>query len=516
MRIISIRIIRDITVHGLRVFFCFILLLSPPGFLFSQTSYNIRHYTNENGLPAIGVTGIQLDKANGFLWIGTQGGLVRFDGRNFTNFGLVKGGAVASRITLMTQNRQGIIYCEDDNFSVFRIRSNKPEFVTTDTFFVVPASIRDKVPADIAASRIVDRVRHHADSLFPEWIVFHDEVDDFNSFSFVYAQDAYHYDGQYDTLLKFSGFKQLFKADGHVYFEKPGHEVWEYDRALRTLVPVSLSGMPALSAGEKEIPGIMWKPGMKEPLLVNGSDIWKVRRAGKSLIAEPLCMECYPRGSYITCMQVWEEEGLIFMSSEVNGLYVTRYPFIKTILGNPGSNAAKVEYAQAEIVPGVVVTACGTAFSTKGELLPAPSDFPRNNIFLAKTGDYWYSSNDTIFHVYPGQQRKTLTALHDNSIRTVFAESNNRLYAISNYTIGEITNDRFRLLYQLPRTVLKNDLDPTDAIEWTPGTIAIATEKLVLFNTKKATLDTVHIPGLTTKVRSFLRYKDYFLIGTYG
>lgn len=516
MRIIPIRIMRDIAVHGLRIFFCFILLFSPLGLLFSQTSYNIRHYTNENGLPAIGVTGIQLDKTNGFLWIGTQGGLVRFDGRNFTNFGLVKGGAVASRITLMTQNRQGIIYCEDDNFSVFRIRNNKPEFVTTDTFFVAPAGVRDIVPANIASSRIVDRVRHHADSLLPDWIVFHDKVDDVNSFSFVYAQDAYHYDEQLDTLFRFPGFNQLFKVDDQVYFEKTGHEIWEYDRALKKLVPVSISGMPALAAGEKEMKGVMWKPGMKEPLLVNGSDIWKVRREGKGLVTEPLCMGCYPPGSYITCMQVWAEEGLIFMSSEVNGLYVARYPFIKTILGNPGSNAAKVEYAQAEIDPGVVVTACGTAFSTKGELLPAPSDFPRNNIFLAKTGDYWYSLNDTIFHVYPGQERKTLTALHDNSIRSVFAESNNRLYAISNYSIGEIINDRFRLLYQLPPAVLKNDLDPTDAIEWTPGTIAIATEKLVLFNTENATLDTIHIPGLTTKVRSFLQYKDYFFIGTYG
>ena len=284
MRITSIRIMRDITVFDLRIFLCIIFLQSPLGFLFSQTSYNIRHYTNENGLPAIGVTGIQLDKSNGFLWIGTQGGLVKFDGRNFTNFGLVKGGAVASRITLMTQDRQGIIYCEDANFSVFRIRNNKPEYVTTDTFFVAPAGIRDIVPANIAASRIVDRVRSQADSLLPEWIAFHDKLDDFNSFSFVYAEDAYHYDDQLDTLFKFPGFKQLFKVDDRVYFEKTGYEIWEYDRALRKLVQVSISGMPALSAGDKEMTGIMWKPGMKEPLLVDGSDIWKVRREGKMLL----------------------------------------------------------------------------------------------------------------------------------------------------------------------------------------------------------------------------------------
>ena len=43
---------------------------------------NITQYTNENGLPQSSVRDVELDK-NGFLWVATEGGLVRFDGQKF-------------------------------------------------------------------------------------------------------------------------------------------------------------------------------------------------------------------------------------------------------------------------------------------------------------------------------------------------------------------------------------------------------------------------------------------------
>jgi signal transduction histidine kinase/ligand-binding sensor domain-containing protein len=50
--------------------------------LAQSSAYNVTHYTNENGLPQNSVRGIELDK-DGFLWIATEAGLVRFDGQRF-------------------------------------------------------------------------------------------------------------------------------------------------------------------------------------------------------------------------------------------------------------------------------------------------------------------------------------------------------------------------------------------------------------------------------------------------
>jgi signal transduction histidine kinase len=47
-----------------------------------RDNYDIRQYTSENGLPQNSATALLLDK-NDFLWIATQNGLARFDGRRF-------------------------------------------------------------------------------------------------------------------------------------------------------------------------------------------------------------------------------------------------------------------------------------------------------------------------------------------------------------------------------------------------------------------------------------------------
>jgi signal transduction histidine kinase len=52
---------------------------------FSRTdtpNYDVKQYNSENGLPQNSATGLLLDK-NDFLWVTTQNGLVRFDGRRF-------------------------------------------------------------------------------------------------------------------------------------------------------------------------------------------------------------------------------------------------------------------------------------------------------------------------------------------------------------------------------------------------------------------------------------------------
>jgi signal transduction histidine kinase len=46
------------------------------------TDFTVTHYTNENGLPQNSARGLEMDR-NGFLWIATESGLLRFDGQRF-------------------------------------------------------------------------------------------------------------------------------------------------------------------------------------------------------------------------------------------------------------------------------------------------------------------------------------------------------------------------------------------------------------------------------------------------
>jgi signal transduction histidine kinase len=503
----------------------YLLLLSCGANVFGQYNYIVHHYTNENGLPANGVKGIELDKQTGFLWIGTQAGIVRFDGRNFENFASQKNAAVTSRINVMARNQEGTIYCEDDNFSVYRIADNRPQFVMTDTLLMQPFLLRGGNIQIRPVSQIAERLRHHKRSSFlPNWMVFHDETGDPASFTFNYLGHACHYDARNDTLLYFAGdqnFQEVIKLNGHVYFSRENQELWEYNDSLKNMVPVPVEGMPAFDPDAADQPLYIWKPGMKDPLLIYKKDIWKLRLTGNRLWLEPFCSNCVPLRAHIIAVQVWEEKGLIFLGSDINGLYVVRRPFLQSVRPDNAEEAGTAEYVQAEITPGIVTTASGLSFSTRGKLLPRNNKihFHLYNMYKDQRGDHWSHSKDTIIHYYKAGNRYAKLALNDGAHKMVFAETNGRLYVVSDVAIGEIAGDTYRRLYALPYTSdsLKNSFNPDAAIEWQPGILAIAAEKPILFNINKASApDTIHIPGLTAKVRSLLKYGDYLLIGSYG
>lgn len=61
--------------------FIFYLLLTP-GNVQAQNNYTIDHYTGDNGLPQNSIKSITAD-TEGFIWLATEDGLTRFDGRSF-------------------------------------------------------------------------------------------------------------------------------------------------------------------------------------------------------------------------------------------------------------------------------------------------------------------------------------------------------------------------------------------------------------------------------------------------
>lgn len=486
---------------------------------FCQTNYIIHHYTNENGLPANGIKGIELDKKTGFLWIGTQAGIVRFDGKNFTDFSSIKNPLVASRITFIARNREGTIYSEDDNFSVYRITHSKPEFVGPDTLLMDPVLLRiDSSPVIMS-----ERLKHHQRfSFLPNTVLFDDDIGDSSSFTFLYFGHPSHYNATKDTLLYFKDqFQQLFKLNGTVYFTRESLDVWKYDDEQMKLIPVPVKGMPGWNKAGNGKPRFVWKPGMSEPLLIYKGNIWKLQQLDSALYLQPWCQECCPSDPHILDAQIWEEHGIIFLASEKNGLYVIRNSFLRTVRTDTIVEAGRAEYAQAEITPGMITTGYGLTFSTQGKLSYRKDgmQFHPWVIYRDRHGDHWFHSKDTIIHLHKKDNSYTRMPIGSGTDKMIFAEMQNRLYVITELVIAEITNDQYRQLYLLPYrpNVRKNALNPDAAIEWEPGVLAIAAENLILFNTeKRAPPDTIPIPGLTAKVRTLLKYKDYLLIGTYG
>jgi signal transduction histidine kinase len=492
--------------------------------IYSQdSSYIIQHFTNENGLPVNGVTAIELDKTTGFLWVGTHAGLLRFDGTNFKNFNSGTYAAAVSRINVIVKNKKGVIYYEDNNSSIYRIVNNRPEFVMTDSLISPTFFGRDDISYGRPVNQIIKNILHNDSSSFrPYKVVFHEKQGDTTGFSLVQSRHAYHYSITEDSLFDFPGIEDLFELGGAAYFIDLNLHLWEYSDSLKKLTTVPVKGMPGSNTKDGENPQFLWKPGMKEPLVIINKDIWKLQRSGNSLSLVSVCRECCPQNAHIVTAQTWNEQEIIFLGSDINGLYVIRKPFVRSVGVKANVEAVVAEYAQAEITPGVITTGSGLSFSTQGNLLYGErkiQSYPYT-AFKDKRGDHWFHSGDTVIRLRAKDGH--LTKIADQNLRSlklIFAETQDRIFVISDIAIGEITGDRYKLLYRFsyPSNAIKNFLNPDAAIELKPGTLAIAAEKLVLFNVeRKEVVDTVLIPGLTTKVRALLKHGNYLLIGTYG
>ena len=71
-------------------------------------SLNVHHYGVSDGLPQTQVRAIHQD-ATGFLWVGTYGGLGRYDGRAFTAFTTAEG-LTSNNISAISSTRDGTIW----------------------------------------------------------------------------------------------------------------------------------------------------------------------------------------------------------------------------------------------------------------------------------------------------------------------------------------------------------------------------------------------------------------------
>jgi len=101
--------------------------------LADRNNYDIKQYNSENGLPQNSATGLLLDK-NNFLWITTQNGLVRFDGRRFRIYDKSNTPAIRSnRFSVIAESSQKEVLL-GSSFDPSEIYKVGPDYkVVTDT-----------------------------------------------------------------------------------------------------------------------------------------------------------------------------------------------------------------------------------------------------------------------------------------------------------------------------------------------------------------------------------------------
>lgn len=98
-----------------------ILSLWIPGYLSGQ-NYFTRNFTMQNGMPSNSVRSLLTD-SDGFLWIGTDAGLCRFDGENFRIFSS-EDGFIGNKIWSITEDESQNLWFGDYGGGLWRYDGN--------------------------------------------------------------------------------------------------------------------------------------------------------------------------------------------------------------------------------------------------------------------------------------------------------------------------------------------------------------------------------------------------------
>ncbi|MCC7301787.1 MAG: SpoIIE family protein phosphatase [Bacteroidia bacterium] len=101
----------------MRLFGSYLLLLFFTSLCFAQT-YSFTNYTVQDGLAQSNILGLVQDK-NGYLWMGTESGVSRFDGKTFLNY-TADEGLAENNISSMLMDRSGAIWYGHNTGSITR------------------------------------------------------------------------------------------------------------------------------------------------------------------------------------------------------------------------------------------------------------------------------------------------------------------------------------------------------------------------------------------------------------
>jgi signal transduction histidine kinase/ligand-binding sensor domain-containing protein len=122
---------------------CLALLATFPRTSSAQPRFD--SWTTENGLPQNSVNDI-LQTRDGYLWLATFGGLVRFDGMRFVIFDRSTPGIKSQRVRALHEDRNGVLWAATEDGMLIRYRDSR--FTTYTSADGLPLAVAVRIEED--------------------------------------------------------------------------------------------------------------------------------------------------------------------------------------------------------------------------------------------------------------------------------------------------------------------------------------------------------------------------------
>lgn len=361
-----------------------LLITAKPGLAADSTSYIIRHYTDEDGLPQNSIRSINRD-AEGFIWLTTEDGLVRFDGNSFfvynnTNTSLSSNRFVDISVSIFDGNKYAVTIDTGDHVL---IRNGT----------AIPAAWYERAEKKLLDSFQVHGTLYGADKQY-----------------FPVAKKSFYWIRKDSILFARQGRLQQF------YLSRPEQTLWRFfllNGQLCYLTPENKllicdqhNGTPAIIKGDlAEIKKgdkitVQWNTADNPGFFHVNNSLYLATLTGNNTITVRKLIDKFPF-AHTEIRSIYRDEatGTLFVGTSTNGLFV----FYKKRFQTRSINN-EAYYAQTSLHDSLIVTSSGHLFGKniqqQNALYEIPGTINAYTMHTDKQGYIWVV-NDHLLKLDP-------------------------------------------------------------------------------------------------------------------
>ncbi|MBU3676118.1 MAG: hypothetical protein FGM54_02920 [Chitinophagaceae bacterium] len=494
----------------------------------AQTEYSVMHYTTENGLPSNGIKGIAYDTVSGYLWIGTEAGIVRFNGTRFKVFNNENTPNLHSdRMDFLEKAINGKIYARDQEWNWFQINKNQAAFIRK-TVFDYYISTKEYMSIFINDTGMVNVMINQSpkNTFFQEFIHISDSLYLFraNEYKMGYAsrrtKKIVYYPEEFNI-------NTLFKLQHRVFAWIRRKGMCEFNPNTKTFTPINLFYENGTRCQLNSTFQIIGGKEYGEPcFMIRENELWEIIQNEHGDLNLVKQSNELPNQTQIKKICFDVKNHLIFIGTSSKGLVVLKPKQVEAKKNNDTKDQVRnSQYAQIVVDSNTILTNNGVLIGEPTQKIrPIPADkLFFINTFNIKDSILLYvaevkSKNATFSYLhmynYKTNQTKIFTNKPTNEVFSAYF-SQEKIYICNNDGFGILRDTGIHYFFKNPRH-FDSEFKSFAIEEIKPNVFWVATcAGLYEYNLQsKSTRNILSFPGVC--IRTIKKIGDYFFIGTYG
>ena len=512
----------------------FLFLMSSPAAngQASLSDYSVVNYNSDNALPQNSIKGMAFDN-NGFLWLATEMGLVRFDGRNFREYNMDNSPALLTNRCFLygLAERSGKVLIQ-------QVAANRRMLTVTADYRLAEDSLLSADPYE--ANRLNNRIFSFA-HIYQKWggaagpagytrllkgLDHNGDLFTVNEKKAYVRKDSvcYYLDESTAGIRLLPEISpsvpklQFIVGDVFMSVDKLNRLYAYREGRLQKNINVSVRLQQILSqagvAGPYPIQATFKAiSDTSHTFLVYQGNILLLHLQNGQLDVETLAANTSIRD--ISCLIYDEGNRILYVGTATSGLYMLKKHQFARLAFNSDNYAINSLYGQIELPDGRILTSSGLLDRHSPVNKPSPGVYDLYSFFQSSDGQIWYSSYDSLRRTDAGLHKTVTVAYMGRWLSSILEAGNKDILYSNSAQLYRLRGKDVTLLLDHP--ALPRDADILVIREMSPGELWIGTsDGLFSYDLVRGTL--ARLPGLEkASVRAIYKARDGSIwIGTYG